>query len=720
MPTITYRYFRYWWLSSLLWLLMLSNAIANYALLVGVSHYDNLKPEQQLIGPVNDVHLMRQVLLAKGFADARIQVLTNTNEARLPADLSNALSPTRNNIFKALDELIKKVTPPDFVYLHFSGHGSQQPSHNKSITEPDGLDEIFLPSDVGRWEDSIGQVRNAIVDDEIQDKLTALRNRAKFVWIVFDSCHSGTMTRAITVTGVQTRRVEMDDLGIPKTKQLVRSNPSLIRGVSRRQESLLDESAAKLEKGHWVAFYAAQTTETTPEMLLPVNYAQQRHYGLFTYTLAEVLSRYDNATYREAAQWILNRYKAQELDKPTPLFEGHLDTVIFDSTTAKISSKWPLIASPNGDKFKIKAGQLYQLYEGSRFAVYPNLMSTRILGYLEITQAKPFESILQSIPYAGKARLTQVPSAAFAELIAPRFNFTLQVALPPDRGSFADKLTPILTTLSADIPQIKWVKTDSAIADVRLAIQNNKLWLLPPNGELIITGSGRTPAIRLDKTDRQLREVLSDSFKRIAHAHNLLRLAIGMTRLGQQSPIQISLQITQAGKSYPFPRERIPILQTDDEVKVKLENVSNQAVDLTLLDIDSQYRIEPIFPTLEETSNRIEAKKLIELPLSICVGDVHKDEFENRLICLPDPEKTGLSHLVFIAVQAQPNTMNANFTFLAQQALPPERDVSQLTADQKALDALFVDAVFTGEQRAVIRRQQLQQADMQVFSWEMN
>lgn len=708
MPLLIHRCLKLLLLSSSLWLFPPSEVIADYALLVGVSHYDHLKAEQQLFGPLNDIQLMKQVLLTKGFPDSHIQVLANTHEARLPAELSNALPPTRDNIFKALDDLINKVTPKDFVYLHFSGHGSQQPSQNPSRIEPDGLDEIFLPSDVDRWEKGTGQVKQAIVDDEIHAKLIALRKRAGFVWLVFDSCHAGTMTRVIPVTGVQTRRINMEELGIPKPS----SHSIQTRGVSQHQEFPLDGTS---DQSPWVAFYAAQTTETAPEMLLPINQAPQRHYGLFTHTLAEVLSRSEQVTYREAAQWILNRYKAQEIDKPTPIFEGHLDAIMLGENATKQTSKWSLLVSPNGEKFKIKAGQLHQLYEGNLFAVHPNWMASEILGYLEIIQAKPFESILQSLPYADKAKLTQVPQQAVAELIASRFHSILQVAFPPQQNN---QLTRVLTTLPADLPKIKWVQSNSAEADVRLAIQENKLWLLPPSGEWVVSGAGRTPAIRLDKTEKQLREVLSDSFKRIARAHNLLRLAIDMTRLGQPSPIRIRVQITQAERTFPFPRERIPTLYTDDEMKVKVENISNQAIDLTLLEINTQHGIGVVFPDLSESSNRIEAHKSIELPLSICVGKVEKDEFDNRQICSPNPEQAGLSHLIFIAVQAQPNAMNSDFTFLAQAALPPEREVSQWTEVQKDLDALLVDAVFTGEQRSVIRRQSLQQADIQVFSWE--
>ena len=50
----------------------------------------------------------------------------------------------------ALADLAGKVQRDDFVYLHLSGHGAQQPQA-KTGNETDGLDEIFLPNDIGKW-----------------------------------------------------------------------------------------------------------------------------------------------------------------------------------------------------------------------------------------------------------------------------------------------------------------------------------------------------------------------------------------------------------------------------------------------------------------------------------------------------------------------------------------------------------------------------------------
>ena len=88
----------------------------------------------------------------------------------------------------------------DFVYLHLSGHGAQQPQA-KAGNETDGLDEIFLPRDIDKWVNRDKGVPNALMDDEIGAALDAIRDKGAFIWAVFDCCHSGTATR-----GAESRR----------------------------------------------------------------------------------------------------------------------------------------------------------------------------------------------------------------------------------------------------------------------------------------------------------------------------------------------------------------------------------------------------------------------------------------------------------------------------------------------------------------------------------
>src|SRR5437870_1015166 len=83
--------------------------------------------------------------------------------------------PTRANIERQFRRLAQVANAGDQVVIHMGGHGSQQPEKKDSPDpEPNGLDEVFLPRDVGAWNETT--IKNAIIDDEIGSWLKAIRD----------------------------------------------------------------------------------------------------------------------------------------------------------------------------------------------------------------------------------------------------------------------------------------------------------------------------------------------------------------------------------------------------------------------------------------------------------------------------------------------------------------------------------------------------------------
>ncbi|MCZ6788311.1 MAG: caspase family protein, partial [Planctomycetota bacterium] len=203
-----------------------------HALLVGVSEYPVLRKKLgeerykarrvALKGPPNDVALMRDLLLeVVGIPSKNITELVGW-----PTDEKSR--PTYKNIIAALDRLGATVKKGDRVVIHMGGHGCQVP--DTSGDELDGKDEVFLPADTGTWEKD--KISNVITDDELNKKVRRIRDAGAFVWLIMDCCHSGTIVRG-TEEGVQTRRLDPDDLGVPITAT---------RGTSSREDYSKEES----------------------------------------------------------------------------------------------------------------------------------------------------------------------------------------------------------------------------------------------------------------------------------------------------------------------------------------------------------------------------------------------------------------------------------------------------------------------------------------------
>ena len=203
------------------------------------------------------------------------------NVTVLADGIEGAPAPTLAAIRAAFADLTARVQPGDFVYLHFSGHGTQAPAAHPE-TELDGLDELFLPADIGAWTDDASGVTNALVDDEVGAMLDALTPKGADVWVVFDSCHSGTVTRAAPSGDeeVRSRMLPPEALGLT-VEQMEDVATRAVADPRARPEAPV---AATGKGGHLVAFFAAQTNEQTPERNLPRGQPGRLPQGVFTWT----------------------------------------------------------------------------------------------------------------------------------------------------------------------------------------------------------------------------------------------------------------------------------------------------------------------------------------------------------------------------------------------------------------------------------------------------
>ena len=101
-----------------------AEARENYALIVADSDYPNLDEKYWLKGPKNDEVLVRDYLINNApvkFEPQNVIALGSGDGLQLG---------THQNILDSLAKIAAEAKKGDFVYLHFSGHGSQQPAKN--------------------------------------------------------------------------------------------------------------------------------------------------------------------------------------------------------------------------------------------------------------------------------------------------------------------------------------------------------------------------------------------------------------------------------------------------------------------------------------------------------------------------------------------------------------------------------------------------------------
>ena len=336
-----------------------------HALLIGCTRYLALP---KLEGPANDVVLIETLLKGPRYQFPSKNVVVLSEQTK-----GSEYRPTRTNIEREFARLAQVARPGEQVVIAFSGHGSQQPDQDPSDPddpEPDGLDETILPSDTGRWDERTQTVVNAIIDDELRAWLKRISERGALVWVIMDSCHSGTVVRAETAE--VNRKVDPEVLGVPRdalerAERRAAQRMAAHRGETREVESLdLAGQAPDL-----VAVYAALPAEPTPE-LPPLDGSSPKPYGLLTYTLCRAITTASTPlSYADLVQRIRLRYAAWGRTFPTPLVEGKYRDREVLNTKEMPSRTRILLTRDAGGRATINAGSLQGLSELSILAVYP-------------------------------------------------------------------------------------------------------------------------------------------------------------------------------------------------------------------------------------------------------------------------------------------------------------------------------------------------------------
>ena len=154
--------------------------MAKRALVVGINDYAPIGlGGPDLRGCVNDAQDMANTLVICGFPAGNIGILTNQNAKRA-------------NIILRLKALVTNAIAGDSIVFYYSGHGTRVANIGADF-EIDGLDEAICPHDFS--------TEGVLKDDDFKAIFTSLKPGVNFD-VVFDCCHSGTGTRALSLEGV--------------------------------------------------------------------------------------------------------------------------------------------------------------------------------------------------------------------------------------------------------------------------------------------------------------------------------------------------------------------------------------------------------------------------------------------------------------------------------------------------------------------------------------
>ncbi|WP_428927860.1 caspase family protein [Marinibacterium sp. SX1] len=651
------------------------------AVLVGVSDYELDGGLADLRGPANDVRLMADVLGRRG-ADLTL----------LADGVDGAARPTRAAILGALADQARIAGPGDFVYIHLSGHGTRQSDLDGD--ESDGQDEVFLPIDVGRAAPGSGVIPNAIVDEELGAAVDAIRARGADVWLVLDSCHSGTGTRMV-LSGL--RYVDPVALGVDIA-------PSAVT-----ERAIVAPAAPADLPGGFLAFYAAQSNEYAREVDMARPGDAPEVYGLFTARLAARLDRGGAASFRQLYQAVLADLNDSSLagaDRlQTPGWEGGLiDAPVLGG-----------VAGPAGQRHALRgrqvlAGQVHGLAEGTLLALYADAMDpeTAVIGHAQVTRAGATASRLVAVAgdcaprrAAPCAPAGALPEAArFAQVVARPLDMVVQIAPPRDlatgRALAADH--PVARALAAAVAAspagtggYAFALTDAG-HEVETLFDGRRLWFGPQaqvggqavglawDGQAAQAGTGPALAVLLERIGKAetLARVMGGLAGSAPGAGPVdLRGALRPVRAADLArpgavvdPVEECLSAWDMVAGQPFvPFDGGRDLKQCDSLHFRARGLSARLIDVNRVHIDSQYCIHAAYAPVEG----ITAEVAVGEDLTICAD------------CPGAGYVAGDERLFLIATERPANAEALNLEGRVENCPPATRDATRGNAADAAI-----------------------------------
>ena len=585
-------------------------------LLVGVADYNDESGIRDLLGPRNDVSIMWRLFKARGVDPKDITVLSDgVPEGPDYPVLSGAA--TIGNIRTAFDRIAAETGAGDDFVFYYSGHGTRQPDNNpeeENEPEADGYDQVLLPSDVGPYDPAGGSIQNALVDDELGQKLDAIRAKGTFVWAIIDSCHSGTVTRGDSVT----RSIDPASLGVPEKSETANGTGATRGGT--RKGAIVSKNENDL-----VGFYAVDAYDEAIERpfagysLPMIGDGKSQRMGVFTNALHHALSQGTAQTFADLAREISADLTTDRSGGrvPQPVFDGVLDRPVPGA-----GSKGPrLITSlAAGDTITIPQGVLHGFEVSSRVALYAPGKGDTPIGKAEITVAEAASSQAGNIIWEpGVEKITRGPIAI--RLTEQAVSFRFAVSPPPQQDLAKARQAEVVTKAiamafgedsgSSEIG-IALAEAGNPDGDVLLRVENDRLWIMRPDRPLdMAAGSfGETPSLAIDADPNILAEKLKQAVWSLSRADKLVRFASSVGSSSDENaerPVivaTIQRKGADPSKGCPKPNKNDPADPLDaftpqgvgncDTVRFKITNETDQTYYVAAFYVDALGGVYPL------------------------------------------------------------------------------------------------------------------------------
>ena len=393
-----------------------------------------------LEGPVNDVEAMGALLVSRfSFRPENILVLTDDQA-------------TREGILGAIRDHLGASRSGDQAFFFYAGHGSWV--ENSRSPEADKRDETIVPVDAAR---GVADIR----DKELRAPFAALLDRGVDVTLVFDACHSGSITRGV--------------------------DPGLERSVRAAPGDVADAAAypappADHRSGRALVFSAARDDQKAREFVNEDGVSA----GAFTWAFVEALrSTPAGVPAAFLFQQVRARMKARGFEQD-PVFEGgearRREPLFAASADARYSGVVvPVLSVTAGKEIVVQAGLAIGLRAGAELVVVDRPASgsparVRITEILGLARAK-------GTLVSGAAEGLTEGTLLTVDRWATQTSGPLRLWLPPAAPDMDDaEAVYLAASLLRSAPNVRWVDDPTADAPTHVLSWDGTAWGLDGPG----------------------------------------------------------------------------------------------------------------------------------------------------------------------------------------------------------------------------------------------
>ena len=333
----------------------------HWAILIGVG-VRAVSPDQVLRGAARDVFLAREYLKSQSIhsKSVRISLLAageSPSGQGSNSELDPGLLPTYDNVVSELKKVIQDGEPGQFVYIHFSGHGTRIPLSDNPLSDK-ALALVLYDK--------------CLFGIVLRSALKKMGDNGMLVTLVLDCCFSGSVPRNSNDeprhAGIRFLEFDQAIDALPEHEDPFASAPS---GGSELRNAHLEDPPTLLQPDTYAVLAACAPHEYARE--IKIGGVKRGALSYFLFDMLQTLAQCGaQITHRSLHQHLCARFHA-ELDHQTPIRYGTNEVSFFQGLSPTIpgQSFVSVFRDRRDGRLVLSAGQAHGVHVEDEYEAYP-------------------------------------------------------------------------------------------------------------------------------------------------------------------------------------------------------------------------------------------------------------------------------------------------------------------------------------------------------------